>query len=114
LNQLSDNRNTLENDLIGLNYAYEGHNNINNATNDNIIEHEELKELYHSLLNIVTSNININIIEDQIKEIGNNNLKLKSQNESIHQSNSILQNKISILSDKISYIRGILQNNKVI
>ncbi len=114
LNQMSNNSNIIQNDTQLLHYLYECHNHINNVTNDNIGDHDELKNSYHHIADIVTSNININDLEKQLQDVKNNNLKLKSQNEMIHQSNSMLQNKINILSDKISNIRGILQRNNII
>jgi hypothetical protein len=114
LNQMTNNSNTLQNDMLQLHYLYECHNNINNLTNDNISDHDALKNSYHYLAHIVTSNININELAKQIQDININNSILRSQNDVIHQSNSILQNKISILSEKISNIRGILQRNNII
>jgi len=77
-------------------------------------EYMRLRALNEQFANIVSNNVDYNTIMERVRQLRENNERLRIENEMMSSNNTVLRGRVQTMSGKISSIRYILQKNNII
>jgi hypothetical protein len=77
-------------------------------------EYMRLRALNEQFANIVSNNVDYNTIMERVRQLRENNERLRIENEMMSSNNTVLRGRVQTMSGKISSIRDILQKNNII
>jgi hypothetical protein len=92
-----------------------------NNSNAMLSRYAEIQDEYMRLLalneqfaNIVSNNVDYNTIMERVRQLRENNERLRIENDMMSSNNTVLRGRVQTMSGKISSIRDILQKNNII
>jgi hypothetical protein len=77
-------------------------------------EYARLQALNEQFASIVSNNVDYNTILERVRQLRENNERLRVENDLISSNNNVLRAKVETMSVRISSIRDILQKNNII